>query len=299
MRLATTTGDYIDYTDSQELALRHIRAAGFHYADYNFCIDYRSRAGVYSPEYPSYMDRIKSVTDECGITLVQAHAPMGDPLSDPDGSFFADTARCVEACGEWGIPNLVVHSGYLPGLSREETLSRNRDFFVPLLAISEQYGVNILVENFNRMCIPETYWIDDAPDLLAMIELVDHPLFHAVWDVGHANMQQRPQDEAIRMLGGHLRALHVQDNMGDRDAHLAPFLGTLNLDAVMHGLSEINYNGYFTFEVGRFFLPRDCRRTYGGDTRLASAPLALRDAFEEYLYKMGKCILESYGCYED
>ena len=132
----------------------------------------------------------------------------------------------------------------------------------------------------------------------AMVEYVNHPLFHAVWDTGHANMQDMPQDEALRLLGSHVRALHVQDNMGDADSHLVPFLGTMNMDSVMNGLLDIGYDGYFTFEVGGFFLPADKRRSYERDQRLAGAPLDLRRAFERYLYQLGKCVLEAYGCYE-
>ncbi len=298
MKLATSTGDYSEYPLSQAEALAHIRQAGFRYADYNFGMDYRTRGGVFVSEPRPYFESIVKTADELGIRLVQAHAPMGKPLED-GGQLQADTLRCIDACGAWGIPNLVVHSGYSRGLSREQTFARNREFFLPLLARAERYGVNILVENFNRMSEDGPYWIDNAPDLLHMIECVDHPLFHAVWDVGHANMREAPQDEALRLLGGHVRALHIQDNMGDRDSHLVPFLGTLNLDAVMHGLSDIGYGGYFTFEVGRFFTLAEKRRPYAADDRLLSAPLGLRDAFEGYLYALGKCVLQTYGCFEE
>ena len=77
-----------------------------------------------------------------------------------------------------------------------------------------------------------------------------------------------------------------------------PFLGSLNLDSVMNGLMDIGYQGYFTFEVGEFFLPGEKRREYPRDTRLAKAPLQLRCAFEAYLYQLGKCVLEAYHCYE-
>jgi sugar phosphate isomerase/epimerase len=224
---------------------------------------------------------------------------MGKPLAEDNAAFIADTARCVEACGAWGIPNLVVHSGYTPGLTVEQTYEQNKRFYTPLLECAEKYNVNILVENFNKMHVEGLYWIDNAPDLLGMVEYVNHPLFHAVWDVGHANMQEMPQDEALRMLGSHIRALHIQDNMGDHDSHLTPFLGTLSLDAVMNGLLDIGYNGYFTFEVGGIFLPANKRRPYERDTRLARAPLALRLAMERYLYELGKCVLESYNCFEE
>ena len=297
MKLATTTGDYSAYTDSQTTALAHLREAGFRYADYNFGIDYNHRNGVYTDTPEEYFNSISEFCHKIGITLVQAHAPMGDPLED-DGSLLADTLRCVDACGTWGIKNLVVHSGYRRGLSPEQTFAENKAFFTPLLERAERYGVNILVENFNKMCIENLYWIDNAPDLLRMIEHVNHPLFHAVWDAGHANMQEMPQDEALRLLGKHVLALHIQDNMGDKDTHLTPFLGTMNLDSVINGLLDIGYNGYFTFEVGGVFTPAAKRRSYERDTRLKAAPIELRDAYERYLYALGKCILEKYNCFE-
>lgn len=299
MKLATTTGDFFSFTHSQPESLRHIRAAGFHFADYSFGSDYRNRTGVYSENYLAYFDEISRAAEDIGIRLIQAHAPMGKPLVDPDGELLADTIRCVDACGAWGIPNLVVHSGYRPGISPEETFAENREFFLPILHRAEKYGVNILVENFNKMHVDGMYWIDNAPDLLTQIECVNHPLFHAVWDVGHANMQDMPQDEALRLLGSHIRALHIQDNMGNADSHLLPFLGTLNLDSVMNGLSDIGYTGYFTFEVGGIFTPAAKRRVCERDSRLASAPLALRDAAERYLYDLGRVVLEAYGCFEE
>ncbi len=299
MKLATTTGDFSAYTTSQAEALEHIRMAGFRYADYSFGQDYRLQNGVYSKDFEPYFDSISKHTEQLGIKLVQAHAPMGRPLEDNDGSFLDATLRCVDACGAWSIPELVVHSGYTPGISPEQTFERNKAFFMPLLHRAEKYGVNILVENFNKMHVENLYWIDNAPDLLRMIECVNHPLFHAVWDVGHANMQEMPQDEALRLLGQHVHALHIQDNMGDKDSHLTPFLGTLSLDAVMNGLLDIGYNGYFTFEVGGVFTPSSKRRSCERDSRLSSAPLELRDAYERYLYELGKCVLEKYGCFEE
>jgi sugar phosphate isomerase/epimerase len=181
----------------------------------------------------------------------------------------------------------------------EETFAANKKFYAPILEHAEKYGVNILVENFNKMHVEGLYWIDNATDLLELIDYIDHPLFHAVWDTGHGNLQETPQDEEIRRLGHHICALHVQDNMGDRDAHLLPFLGTMNIDAVMNGLREIGYDGYFTFEVGGIFTRPNEKRPYAADTRLAKAPLSLKCAAERYLYELGKCVLEAYDCYEE
>jgi hypothetical protein len=73
----------------------------------------------------------------------------------------------------------------------------------------------------------------------------------------------------------------------------------MSMDAVMNGLLDIGYNGYFTFEVGGIFTPPTQKRPFEKDTRLQKAPLALKRAAEKYLYDLGKCVLEAYGCFEE
>ncbi len=301
MKLATTTVDFAGYTRSQAESVKYIAKAGFRYIDYSFQTDFEDRSGIYESESDGYCKKLRDQTESDGLRFVQAHSPLGKPLLENDDgkAFVEDTVRCVRACSLLGIDKLVVHSGYLPDISKEECFERNRRFFNVILAEAEKYGVYILVENFNKMHVENVYWIDNAPDLLALIKYVDHPLFHAVWDTGHANMQEMPQDEALRLLGKYVKALHVQDNNGKKDQHVAPFFGTLNVDSLMKGLKDVGYNGYFTFEANRFFLPGSKRRPFEQDGRLLDAPLGLRIKGEELLYNIGKTILSSYGCFEE
>ncbi|MBQ4353624.1 MAG: sugar phosphate isomerase/epimerase [Clostridia bacterium] len=298
MKLATTTGDFGAYASSQQESMRYIRQAGFRFLDYNFGSDYGKRNGVYSEDWKSYLEDVKKTADEIGAAFVQAHSPMGTPLAEGNDAFTQDTIRCVEACGILGIPNLVVHSGYLPDISKDEAFERNKQFYSKLFPMAERYGVNVLVENFNRMTNPNVYWIDNASDLRALIDYVDHPLFHACWDAGHGNMQEMPQDESLRIVGEHVYALHIQDNLGDRDTHLIPYFGSLNMDSLMNGLLEIGYKGYFTFETGMLPSPNQ-RRPYEKDKRLLRVPLDLRIEAEKFLYAIGRCTLEAYDCYEE
>ncbi len=299
MKLATTTADFAGYTKSQTEAMEYIRRAGFKYIDYNFGSDYNSKTGIFGSDPEGHIENVLKKADELGVKLIQSHSPMGRPLADEDGSFLRDTAKCVEACAKMGIPNVVIHSGYLKDISKEECFERNKCFFMPLIELGEKYNVDILVENFNKMTHDDVFWIDNAYDLLAMVEYVNHPRFQAVWDVGHANMQEMPQDEALRMLGKHVRALHVQDNMGNTDSHIAPFFGTTNLDSLMHGLIDIGYEGYFTFEACAIMLSGGRRRKFEADKRLLEAPLSLRIKAEEFMYEIGKTTLEAYGCFEE
>lgn len=293
MKLATTTGGFFQYTNSQPEALKAIARAGYRYADYSFISDHRERTGIYGEDPQGHIARVAETAAELGVQMVQAHAPMGTPLADCDGKLLRDTVASVEACGKWGIDNLVVHAGYAYHLSKEETFQKNREFFLPILYAAEQYGVNILIENFDKMTSPNRYWSDNAPDLLAQIECIDHPLCHAIWDIGHGNLQPMPQAEALQLLGSHVRALHIHDNMGTRDTHMPPFTGTVDMDSVMQGLLAIGYTGYFTYEVGKLTRP------VAADTCLAAASLEMRVAAERYWYETGKYVLEAYNCFEE
>ncbi len=305
MKLATTTGDFGYYMTSQQEGIRWIAQAGFHYIDYSFGHDYVHRNGVYAADWHAHVEDLQKTAQECGVKFVQAHAPMGRPLRSGRGSdyynaFIADTVRAIEVCGMMGVENLVVHSDYKFRISREEAFRRNYEFYHDLLPAAEKWNVNLLIENFNKMEKDELYWVDNAADLLEMIETVNHPLCHACWDVGHANMQEMSQLDELRILGSHVRALHVQDNHGNADSHFAPFYGTTNFDMLMHALKEINYGGYFTFESNVIqHALTEKRRPFAADTRLLRAPLAVMLKAEELLYEIGKSILEAYDCFEE
>jgi len=302
MKLATTTGDFSAYSYYQEDCIRYIQQAGFKYIDYNFGMDYAHGTGAFAEDWQEQMLHLRKVADELGVKFVQSHAPMGKPIvQGPDYEPFIEVnKRCIECCALLGIDRVVVHSGYEYGLTKEECFECNKQFYMRLLPLAEQKKVYVLTENFNKMYKEGIFWIDNAIDLRALLDYVDHPYFHAVWDAGHANMQEMPQDEALRIVGGeHVYALHIQDNMGDHDAHIFPFLGSMNLDAVMNGLKDIGYQGYFTFEAGGFFAGPQKRRPFEKDDRLLKAPVELRIQAEKLLYSIGKHVLQAYDCFEE
>ena len=288
MKLATTTEDFALYTDSQIKSLEYIAMSGFKYADYSFCIDGKKRDGVFADNWRDYIEKLKEKCMKLNVEFVQAHAPMGEPLAENNSQFIADNARCIEVCSMLGIKNLVVHSGYIGRLSKKETLLKNKEFYNKLLVTAEKYNVNILTENFNKMFIDDLYWIDNANDLLELIELVGHPLFHAVWDTGHANMQDMTQKDALKLLGKHVKALHVQDNNGFVDSHMCPLFGTLDVDSLMQGLLAIGYDGCFTFEAGNLF------NQYNGRETVFEPSLETKLVAERLLFGIGTDILEKY-----
>ncbi len=301
MKLATTTGDFSAYELDGYDSTVAIADAGFRYIDYSFQYDFDRGIGLQADDWKAYADRLLRLADQRGLQFVQAHSPMGKPLVK-DGNyetFMHLTKQSIEAAAYLGIPNIVVHSGYAKDMSKEETFAQNVLFYEELLRVAEKHSVTILTENFNKMFDPHYYWVDSAEAELELVERVNHPLLQACWDTGHGNLQELPQHEALTILGSHVRGVHIQDNCGDDDYHLMPYLGTLNMDSVMHGLLAIHYDGYFTFEAGNTPFSPYRRRKFEEDTRCLGLPVSFRKQFEHILYDIGRYVLTQYQCFEE
>jgi sugar phosphate isomerase/epimerase len=104
-----------------------------------------------------------------------------------------------------------------------------------------------------------------------------------------------------------LRGLHINDNYGDMDSHVAPFQGTTNMDAVMQGLLDIGYGGYFTFEASNILrdgaswpnFRREWQFRSEKVTRLMNVPIELKRQAVALLYQIGRHLLTEYGCFDE
>ena len=54
----------------------------------------------------------------------------------------------------------------------------------------------------------------------------------------------------METLGDRVKALHIHDNDGFDDLHIAPYLGLNDWEKFLKGLISINYTGNLNFETG-------------------------------------------------
>lgn len=310
MKLATTIGEFNAYTSTPAECVRLYEGTGFRHLDYSF----------YNVIYPGsvflgehWMDEVKAAgkaAEQLGFDFVQAHSPnynSEDPRANHEAGLLA-TIRSIEACDYLGIRNLVIHTGMSDQMrypaDRDAYFEASKRFLEPLIPHIEKHRVNLLIENSAEENTQGKYFFMTPEEMTDFVRYFDHPQLHVCWDTGHANMRgSNPYQDIVR-LGSELRALHVQDNFGTFDEHFAPFLGTLNLDALMQGLLEIKYSGYFTFEANNFLAAAHGwphpRREFPltSPARLASPSPALKQKAVCLLYEIGKYILEQYHCFE-
>lgn len=306
MKIATTTGDFTRYCKTDTERIRELARAGFRYVDLNMY--HCDPDSPYMQEnWRDEVQKLKDVADELGMTFVQAHSPAGNPLSDDPAHLdflYRATVRSIEVCGILGIPNTVVHSGRAEGVPKEEWFEKNKAFYETLFPVAERCNVNVLCENSTDANMRGKYFINSGKDMREFIDYVGHPRFHGCWDTGHANCEG-DQYEEIMTLGKELYAIHYNDNRGERDDHVAPFLGTLNHDEVISALIDVGFQGYFTLECDHSLIayqgwPNKRRHVaYDGQKPCLRDPqLFMQRHIEAMMYETAKWMLESYGLFE-
>ena len=93
--------------------------------------------------------------------------------------------------------------------------------------------------------------ISNTDALLRLMDAVDNDDFGAVLDTGHQHAQKEILPLSVEKLGGRVHYLHVSDNDGQTNQHLALGRGTVDWDGVFMALRKHGFSGYVAVDVGR------------------------------------------------
>lgn len=302
VKLATTTGDFDRYCDEYEDRIKNLHDAGFKCIDLSLYNLEKSKELLYDEKWEYNVKRIKEFAENLGMEFVQSHSPNFNPLgSDEEFEQAVEkNIRSIEICSMLGIPNMVIHPGWNREFTKDEFHRENKKFFERLFDAAEKFNVNVLHENTTSANMP-WYFPKTGAEMVEFSEYVNHPKFHSCWDTGHGNVEGAQYEELVTM-GKDLYAVHINDNRGTGDEHIIPFMGTLNMDEVMHGLADAGFSGAFTFESESAMRWSDSwqgrRHEFLKDSRVLNPSEELQQALERFMYKVGKYVLTAYNEYE-
>ena len=162
-----------------------------------------------------------------------------------------------------------------PVYSRQKAQNATVAYLAPYIELAKKQGIGIAVENMvDYGGRRRRYCGGDPEELIELVDFINDPAVGMCIDIGHAHNSGVYAPDFIRMAGKRLKATHVDDNLGDKDTHLPPFMGTVDWHGVMKALREIGYEGDFSFEIGP-------QRT----------PFACRDTWYRYIYSLGMDLL--------
>jgi sugar phosphate isomerase/epimerase len=253
---------------AEEQMIPRLAAAGFDGLDFNFCdlltrIDWRDQRAA-----DQFVGTLKRAAEKSAMPWVQAHGPMFYMFGKGEKDEFARSlcVPCIRACGQLGVPWMVLHPDVFPGpydkAHHEAIRQGNIDFFRSLLPECEKAKVGIAIENIfdkagrhgERNC--PRFYAAVPEEQCELIDALDHPLIGACWDTGHARLMGLEPSATIPILGHRLKALHIQENDGKDDDHMLPFVNGnhgVRWAGFGQALVKAGYKGAFTYEVHNAF----------------------------------------------
>jgi sugar phosphate isomerase/epimerase len=92
--------------------------------------------------------------------------------------------------------------------------------------------------------------VSNTDALLRLMDAVDNDNFGAVLDTGHQHAQKEILPLSIEKLGARVHYLHVSDNDGQTNQHLALGRGTVDWDGVFTALKKHGFSGHVAVDVG-------------------------------------------------
>ena len=136
MKIATTTGDFLDYVAKDDIqeAVRLLAKCGFRHIDVNLGGAVFKESKLCSDGWEKWAAEIKETGMELGVDFVQAHA--SDSAYEPGlkRDYCMDLLRReLQICKLLGIPGMVVHAIYRPQGDREDFMRANTAMYAELL----------------------------------------------------------------------------------------------------------------------------------------------------------------------
>lgn len=205
-----------------------------------------SADGNYRLDDPKNRHRIDEVLASTNLE-VTVHAPYGDlNLASMNYPIWRESIRQVCLCIEHAadLTDLVtIHPGYLSPLSKLDpgkAWSLHKEALVEIGAVASEYGVLACLEN---MISIKEFLCRDPGELFGMAEGIEG--IGITIDIGHAHTTRTVQ-EFLRHLPS-ADHLHIHDNHGESDEHLALRNGTVDWTKVSRALLD-TYSGIVVVE---------------------------------------------------
>lgn len=196
--------------------------------------------------------QIMQALADTGMGLV-CHLPTFVTTADLTASLRRASVEEMHAslrvAADLGAEKVVLHPSMAGGMgifALDTVKGYAFDFFGQMALAAERLGITICLENMfprNRLGV-------EPGDLAEIFDAC--PTFRMTLDTGHANIDD-PRGRRLKALvdgfGDRITHLHVSDNHGKIDDHLAVGLGTVRFADLMQRLQAAGFDATITLEV--------------------------------------------------
>jgi len=184
---------------------------------------------------PEGQREIKALFADSNLRLDSLHCPY-DPtcdLTQPEdillNGAITEMKRTLSAAAELGVPRVIMHLNTAHPMHIAKRIARVADGLAPVVEFAQSVNVTIALENLDP---------DSEVLFKHALDLIDSQFLMVCYDNGH-EMLYNPGCELLKKYGHRLAAIHLHDNDGQKDLHLIPFEGRLDLAMLAGQLNKL------------------------------------------------------------
>lgn len=183
---------------------------------------------------------------------VSLHGPFMDMApGSPDSMFLKitreRTAHAFQMAKRLNVKTVLFHANFIATIHnddyREGWTKRMVEFYKPVAQEAENMGLRVVLENM---------WEFDPSIIRRVLEEVDSPALRACLDVGHSQLFSHLQlEDWLQDMNGWIAYLHINNNYGEVDEHLALDDGILEYEKILPRLAALPNNPTIVLEIER------------------------------------------------
>jgi sugar phosphate isomerase/epimerase len=198
------------------------------------------------------IDLIKHSLKDKGFGLI-CHLPTfvltADLTKNIRHSSVDEMLRSLEVATELGAQKVVLHPSMVFGMGpfvMDTVKEYFFEFLGKMVADANRLKLTICLENM----MPRNILGVESADFEEIFEM--YPTLQMTLDTGHANIGAPAGSrlfELVKRFGNRLGHIHISDNQGKRDEHLAVGQGTVDFSALISRLVQLGYDDTITLEI--------------------------------------------------
>jgi sugar phosphate isomerase/epimerase len=256
MRLAYSTNAYTRHALPD--ALRSIASLGYAGAEILCDAPHWRPTGIDD----AGVDEVAALLAELGLSVSNLNANTANHFFDPspaENGFEPSLSSANDAYRRWRIDSTLrtidiaarlgagcvsVTSGRpTPGSAPDKSLALFVDSLKEICLAAERRGVRVGVEYEPGLLV------ERATELAVVIDRVGSAALGANWDIGHSFLDGESPEDAVRLIGGRIWNVHVEDIAARKHFHLVPGDGDLPFRRYIEALRSVDYDGFLTVEL--------------------------------------------------
>jgi len=199
---------------------------------------------------PKRVSRLQEIRSSYNLKF-SIHAPYADTNLSADDDLIREwilkrIRATIRFANELDAKSVVIHPGWTTATDRfmkGRAWKLNLRSVHWLLRYAEEYGIPLLMENVPE---PTPYLLVRVEDFEMFFEEMDFWI-GMVLDVGHSNLLNETYDFLSRFKD-RIKHIHISDNNGVRDQHLAIGDGEINWKGTMEAISDSGFSDWVVIE---------------------------------------------------